>query len=135
MERRTNSLGCIVAGLGVVLAACLLPYLISSVYSVASTLLQHPTATRWLWGDWLSTFADPRGDVYRLLVELPICCVGAVGLLVIVLGVALMLGVGEPDEEDLPPQEDFLPEAEGEYPRPPSADPGGEGQDISQPTW
>jgi hypothetical protein len=135
MERRTNNLGCIVAGLGVVLAACLLPYLISSVYSVASTLLQQSTATGWLWGDWLSTFVDPRGDVYRLLVELPICCVGAVGLLLIVLGVALMLGVGEPDEEDLPPEEYLLPEAEGKGLRPASPGPGSEGQDTSQPTW
>jgi hypothetical protein len=135
MERRTTNLGCIVAGLGGVLAACLLPYLISSVYSVAGTLLQQSTATRWLWGDWLSTFVDPRGDVYRLLVELPICCVGAVGLLVIVLGVALMLGVGEPDEEDFLPEEDLLPEAEGEYPDPPYPGSGGEGQDSSQPSW
>jgi hypothetical protein len=135
VERRTNSLGCIIAGLGVGLAACLLPYLISSVYSVVSTLLQQSTATRWLWGDWLSTFVDPRGDVYRLLVELPICCVGAIGLLLIVLGVVLMLRVGEPDEEGLPPEEYLLPEAEGEGLRPPSPGPDSEDQDTSQPPW
>ena len=102
MNRRRDGLGWIVAGLGLLLCICLLPYLISSVYSVASTLLNVPAATRWLWGDWLSTVIAPDGMAYRLVVEAPVCCGGALGLLIAVLGIVWLVsgrGNGVPEAE------------------------------------
>lgn len=102
MNRRRDGLGWIVAGLGFLLCICLLPYLISSVYSAASTLLKVPAATRWLWGDWLSTILAPDGVAYRLVVEAPVCCGGALGLLITVLGIVWLVGGredGEPEAE------------------------------------
>jgi hypothetical protein len=96
------------------LCICLLPYLISSVYSVASTLLNVPAATRWLWGDWLSTVIAPDGMAYRLVVEAPVCCVGALGLLIAILGIVWLVSGrvdGEPEaavetyEADIPPED------------------------------
>ncbi len=55
MERRGCGLGCIIVGLGLLLSACLMPYLISSMYALVSTLLQVPAVPDWLWGDWLNT--------------------------------------------------------------------------------
>jgi len=114
MNRRRDGLGWIVAGLGLLLCICLLPYLISSVYSVASTLLNVPAATRWLWGDWLSTVIAPDGMAYRLIVEAPVCCVGALGLLIAILGIVWLVSGrvdGEPEaavetyEADIPPED------------------------------
>ena len=114
MNRRRDGLGWIVAGLGMLLCICLLPYLISSVYSVASTLLNVPAATRWLWGDWLSTVIAPDGMAYRLIVEAPVCCVGALGLLIAILGIVWLVSGrvdGEPEaavetyEADIPPED------------------------------
>jgi hypothetical protein len=106
MNRRRGSLGWIVAGLGLLLCICLLPYLISSVYSVASTLFHVDAATQWLWGDWLSTVIDPGGAAYRLVVEAPVCCGGAVGLLITVLGIVWLMG-GRGDEDSRPEEEPF----------------------------
>lgn len=103
MDRRRGGLGWVVAGLGMLLCICLLPYLISSAYSVAGALFQVETATQWLWGDWLSTVLDPGNAAYRLLVEAPVCCGGAVGLLITVLGVVWLVS-GRGDEE-LGPEE------------------------------
>lgn len=135
MKQRIASLGCIVAGLGVILISCLMPYLISSIYSVASTLLQQTTATRWLWGDWLSTLADPRGGVYRLLVELPICCVGAVSLLLVVLGVVWMIRDREQGEEYGDEEEEFLEGAGNEDAYGSGAGAQSEGPDSDRATW
>jgi len=100
MNRRRDGLGWIVAGLGLLLCICLLPYLISSVYSVASTLLNVPAATRWLWGDWLSTVIAPDGMAYRLVVEAPVCCVGALGLLIAILGIVWLVSGREDGEPE-----------------------------------
>jgi hypothetical protein len=91
MERRGCGLGCIITGLGLLLSLCLLPYLVSSVYSVVSALLQIPAAPNWLWGDWLNTVAGESDALYMLLAEGPICCVGAIGLLIIVLGLVIAI--------------------------------------------
>lgn len=102
MNRRTGSSGWIVGALGLLLCLCLLPYLISSIYSVASTLFRVDAATQWLWGDWLSTVLDPGGTAYRLLVEAPVCCGGAVGLLIMVLGVVWLVTSREDEEPQVP---------------------------------
>jgi len=86
MERRGCGTGAVMLVLGLALSCCLLPYLISSVYSVMSTLLQEQPATQWLWGDWLSSIIPADNPLYRLLVEAPICCGAALALLVAVLG-------------------------------------------------
>ena len=100
MERRGCGLGCVFAGLGLLLTLCLLPYLVSSVYSVASALLQVPTAPNWLWGDWLNTVFGQDALVYMLFAEGPICCVGAVGLLIIILGIVMVIsGLGQGEED------------------------------------
>jgi len=88
-----------------VLSCCLLPYLISSVYSVVGALVDSSQAPTWLWGELANQLAGESNFLYVLLTEAPICCVGTVGLLVIILGVVLLLGgKGEPpstQEEDL----------------------------------
>lgn len=100
MERRGCGLGCLIAGLGLLLSLCLLPYLVSSVYSVVSALLQVPAAPNWLWGDWLNTVAGESDALYMLLAEGPICCVGAIGLLIIVLGLVIAIsGWGQQEYE------------------------------------
>lgn len=100
MERRGCGLGCIITGLGLLLSLCLLPYLVSSVYSVVSTLLQVSEAPNWLWGDWLNTVAGESDALYMLLAEGPICCVGAIGLLIIVLGLVIAIsGLGQEEYE------------------------------------
>jgi hypothetical protein len=134
MTRRNGALGWVVAGLGLLLCCCLVPYLISSVYSVASTLLQMPAATRWLWGDWLSTVIDPSGAMYRLMVEAPICCGGAVGLLLAVFGIVWVAN-GRESEEQEAAEETYEPAilAEAETPVEPAAEPDAE--DIGRATW
>jgi len=128
MERRGNGLGCIFAGLGLLLAGCLLPYLVSSVYSIVSTVLQVPTASKWLWGDWLNSvpLIGEQDALYMILAEGPICCVGTLALLIIILGVVTMLGGrgatddADADEEDYGPdlelyQENEAGEVQGEW--------------------
>lgn len=103
MERRGCGLGCIIAGLGLVLVICLLPYLISSIYSIVSSVLQVPTASTWLWGDWISTVVDSSNPLYMIFAEGPICCVGTIALLLLILGLVLVitsLGSGEADYEE-----------------------------------
>jgi hypothetical protein len=99
MERRGCSLGCIVALLGLALSCCLLPYLVSSIYSIVSAVLQVPGTPNWLWGDVLSTTIDPNGPLYMFLAEGPICCVGALGLLTVVLGIVMMIGSSPAEPE------------------------------------
>jgi len=101
MERRGCGLGCIIAGLGLMLMLCLAPYLISSIYSIATTMLQVPGKANWLWGDWLNTVFGQDALVYMLFAEGPICCVGAVGLLIIILGIVMLIsGLGQDEEDD-----------------------------------
>jgi hypothetical protein len=134
MTRRNGVLGWVVAGLGLLLCCCLVPYLISSVYSVSSTLLQMPAATRWLWGDWLSTVIDPSGAMYRLMVEAPICCGGAVGLLLAVFGIVWVVNGVEGEEQEAA-EETYEPAilAEAETPVEPAAEPDAEA--IERATW
>jgi hypothetical protein len=81
------------------LSCCLLPYLVSSVYSVTSSVLQTPAAPNWLWGDWLGTIVDVDGGLYMILAEGPICCVGTIGLLIVILGLLLAIsGMGQQEE-------------------------------------
>ncbi len=99
MERRGCGLGCIIAGLGLMLILCLLPYLLSSLYSIVTALLQVPVTANWLWGDWLNTLVGESDPLYMLLAEGPICCVGAIALLILILGLVMMIsGVGQDEE-------------------------------------
>jgi hypothetical protein len=111
MQRRGCGLGCIIAGLGLTLGCCLLPYLISSIYSIVTALLQVP-AVNWLWGDWLSTVVDPQGGLYMILAEGPICCVGALTLLIMILGLVMIVSNVGPAEESYPEEEGYGPYAE-----------------------
>ena len=105
MERRGCGLGCVIAGLGFVLGCCLLPYLLSSIYSIITSLLLVPAAPNWLWGDWIGTITGDSDALYMMLAEGPICCVGAVALLIVILGLVLMIsGVGggeQPQDQNL----------------------------------
>jgi hypothetical protein len=104
MERRGCGLGCIIAGLGLLLSCVLLPYIISSVYSILAALLQVPAAPNWLWGDWLNTVVGGNDLLYMLLAEGPVCSAAALTLLIIILGLVLILNSlarrGESDEEE-----------------------------------
>jgi hypothetical protein len=101
MERRGCGLGCIVALLGLVLSCCLLPYLMSSIYSVVSAVFQVPGVPDWLWGDWISTWplVSESDTLYMLLAEGPVCCAGTIALLIVILGVVAMIaGLGQGNE-------------------------------------
>ena len=96
-ERRGVNLGCVVTGLGLVLSCCLLPYLVSSIYSVVGVLVNESGDLTWLWGELANRMAGESNLLYVFFTEAPICCLGTVGLLVIILGVVLLLGgTGEP---------------------------------------
>lgn len=114
MKRRGCGLGCIVAFLGIALSGCLLPHLISSLYALVSSLTQTEVATKWLWGDWISTLTIVQESraLYMVLAEGPICCAGILALLIVILGaVAVITGFGDQmDEEDI---EEVLEEAFG----------------------
>jgi hypothetical protein len=106
MERRGCNLGCIVGGLGLLLSCCLLPYLISSIYSIVTAVLQVSGVPDWLWGDWIRTLVGESDTLYMILAEGPICCVGTIGLLIVILGlVTYISGMGKKE-----------PDAEQEYP-------------------
>ena len=111
MQRRGCGLGCIIAWLGLTLSCCLLPYLVSSIYSIVTALLQMP-GVNWLWGDWLSTVVDPKGDVYMILAEGPICCVGTLALLIVILGLVMIISNAGQAEETLTEEEGYEPYAE-----------------------
>jgi len=106
MERRGCGLGCIITGLGLLLSLCLLPYLVSSVYSVVSALLQVQAAPNWLWGDWLNTLVGDSDALYMVLAEGPICCVGALGLLIIILG--LVIAITSPASAEVEVEEEYV---------------------------
>ena len=122
MKQRGCGLGCIVAFLGLVLSLCLFPYLLSSIYALITALLDVPGTPDWLWGDWLSTVIGENGILYMVLAEGPICCVGIIALLIVVLGTVMMIGGtrgGEKDrdEEEYGPytKEQYEPYTEEEY--------------------
>jgi hypothetical protein len=115
MERRGCSLGCIITALGLLLSACLLPHLLSSIYAMVTALLDVEGVPDWLWGDWIHSLVGDSGPLYMVLAEGPICCVGALGLLVVILGLVLTVsGWGTP-EEPFARQEDWYGPYEGEY--------------------
>lgn len=99
MEGRGSGLGCIVAVLGLVLCILLLPYLISSVYSVANALWQAGGAANWLWGDWINSWVGGDRTLYMLLSEGPMCCAGAVALLILSVGALEFVGARQVEEE------------------------------------
>lgn len=99
MERRGSGPGCIIASLGLLLSCCLLPYLVSSVYSIVTAVLQVPAAPNWLWGDWLSTVVGENSTLYMIFAEGPVCCVGAIGLLILITGLILIIGSIGPGEQ------------------------------------
>jgi hypothetical protein len=100
MERRGYGLGCIVTLLGLALSCCLLPYLVSSIYAIVSAVLQVPGTPSWLWGDWLGSLVGTDTPLYMVLAEGPVCCVGALGLLIVILGVvATISAMGRREEE------------------------------------
>jgi hypothetical protein len=102
MERRGCGLGSIVTLLGLALSCCLLPYLVSSIYSIVSATLQVPGTPSWLWGDWLSSTVGAGTPLYMFLAEGPICCVGTLGLLIVILGIVVMItGAGQREEASL----------------------------------
>lgn len=110
MERGGRGTGCVIAGLGLLLSGFILPYLISSIYSVVSYLLQMPTASARLWRGWLRTVVEVDNPLYLILAEGPICCTGIVALLIVVLGALMMINSlggreSEYEEEEYEPFE------------------------------
>jgi hypothetical protein len=101
MEQRGYGLGVAIAVLGLILSCCLLPHLVSSVYSLAASLSQMEPVSKWLWGDWLNTIVGAGDPLYMFLAEGPICGAALVGLLIIVVGVVLAIdSAGEDDESE-----------------------------------
>jgi hypothetical protein len=114
MERRGCSLGCILSALGLLLSACLLPYLLSSIYAIVTALLNVEGVPDWLWGDWIHSLVGDSSALYMILSEGPICCVGTLGLVITILGLVLTIsGPGVP-EEPYARQEEFYAEVEDE---------------------
>jgi hypothetical protein len=74
------------------LTLCLLPYLISSIYSIVTALLEMEGVPDWLWGDWIYGLVGDSGATYMILAEGPICCVGALGFLIVVMGLVISIG-------------------------------------------
>lgn len=98
MDRQESRLGCLVAVLGIVLGVCVLPYLISSIYSIANTVWQAGGAANWLWGDWINSWVGEDRILYMLLSEGPMCCVGAIVVLIVAVGLVSHFGVSEPQD-------------------------------------
>jgi hypothetical protein len=117
MQRQSCGLGCIILGLGALLSCFLLPYLVSSIYSIGTALLQASTTPEWLWGTWIHALVGESDQLYMLLAEGPICCVGAIGLLIVILGLVLAVG-GFGRTEEASVEEDWapLPDAEEQSP-------------------
>lgn len=118
MQRQNWSLGCILLALGALISCFMLPYLVSSVYSIVTTLLQVSGNPEWLWGMWIRTLVGDESDVlYMLLAEGPICCVGAIGLFILIMGLILALS-GPMRSEEVGVEDKFgpYPETEGRYP-------------------
>ncbi len=114
MERRGCSLGCIITILGLVLSCCLLPYLLSSIYAIVTALLDVESVPAWLGGDWIHSLVGESPSLYMILAEGPICCVGTMGLLIIILGLVLAIsGSGSP-EAPLAAEQEWTYEAAAE---------------------
>jgi hypothetical protein len=73
-----------------------MPYLVSSIYSIANTVLEDSAPTTWLWGDVINQAVDAGTPLYMILAEGPICCMGMLTLLLVVFGLVIVIGsVGE----------------------------------------
>jgi hypothetical protein len=112
MELRGCGPGCIVLALGLVLSCCLLPYTVSSIYSIVGAVLQVEGIPNWLWGDLLGTITDPNGVLYMMFAEGPICCVGTLALLTLITGLVMLIAsTGRRDEEFAEEEyEDYAPD-------------------------
>ena len=82
--------------------------------TIAVPRSQVPAAPNWLWGDWISTLVGDNAAAYMVLAEGPICCVGTLGLLIMILGLVMMIsGTGRSEEYDAEEEEyEFYPEWE-----------------------
>lgn len=119
------------ASLGLLMSCCLLPYLVSSIYSIVTALLQMPSTPDWLWGAWLSTVVEGNETLYMVLAEGPVCCVGAIGLLTMILGLVMIIGGGGADKEPDPASEaEYY--AESEYDELGYADEYGEAEQYGE---
>lgn len=117
MQRQSFGLGWIITGLGVLLSCVLLPYLVSSIYSIFNALLQASTTPEWLWGTWVHDLVGDSDALYMLLAEGPICCVGVIGLLIVIMGLVLALvGTGRTDEAEVVGEFEPIPETEEQGP-------------------
>ena len=123
MDNRGSGLGCIVTGLGLVLVILLLPYLISSVYSLANTFWQAGGAASWLWGDWVNSWTNGDGILYMLLSEGPMCCGGGVALLILIVGIVAIISE-RGDEKEYDVENEFEDEAAWEGEDPAESGPG-----------
>jgi hypothetical protein len=96
----------------------LLPYLISSIYSIVTTLLEMEGVPNWLWGDWIYGLVGDSGAVYMVLAEGPICCVGALALLIVVMGLVISIGGvgGREPAEPYPRVPEYEPYVEPDVP-------------------
>jgi len=51
-------------------------------------------APTWLWGTWVNQWAGQSDFLYMVLTEGPVCAVGTIALLLVILGVVLAIGNG-----------------------------------------
>jgi hypothetical protein len=86
--------------LGLILGCLLLPYLISSVYSIISAVFRVSSPSTWLWGDWLGTVLGASHPLYMFLAEGPICCIGTIALLILIMGIVLMIAASGSGVDD-----------------------------------
>ena len=112
MDRRGCGPGCIVLALGLILSCCLLPYTVSSIYSIVGAVLQVEGIPNWLWGDLIAEVSDPNGALYMLLAEGPICCVGTLALLTIITGLVMLIASTgrQEDEYDEEDYQEYVPD-------------------------
>jgi hypothetical protein len=119
VERRGFGLGCIIAMLGLVLSCCLLPYLMSSMYSIVTSVLQVPGTPGWLWGDLLNEMAESGSALYMLFAEGPICCVGSLALLIVIFGLVILItSLRARGEEPVEEYEAYAPVYPADYGQP-----------------
>jgi len=85
---------------------------LSSIYAIVTALLSVEGVPDWLWGDWIHSLVGDSGTLYMILAEGPICCVGALGLLVVILGLVLTISGSGATEVPYARQEGWYDEDE-----------------------
>jgi len=85
---------------------------LSSIYAIVTALLSVEGVPDWLWGDWIHSLVGDSGTLYMILAEGPICCVGALGLLVVILGLVLIISGSGATEAPYAGQEEWYDEDE-----------------------